>query len=129
MRYMVLGFCEQTHPHCRGYACDDHIDEKCYTVLADAAFLAVAEPLLADIEHLAQVNLEATCAEWYANNPGQDECPLEGDEFVGLRWVTHSTYDGADDCSWLSSSTEVLKLLAELCCDLGGAVADVPIIV
>jgi len=127
-RYLYLAFCEQTHPRCQGYACDDHIDKQCYTVLADDAFLARAMTLIEQIDERAQENLNATCEEWQANHLPGTECLMEGDEFVGLRWLEHSIHDGAgcerERC--LTLQDEVLQLLAEMCTYFGGS--DTPTI-
>lgn len=87
MLHRSIAFCEQTHGCCQGFACDDHISKECYTVPVTEAENAEITELVSKIEAIYQKELDAACDEWHCNNPDDEECLCEGEEFIGLAWV------------------------------------------
>jgi len=88
-----IALCEQTHPRCQGFACDDHIDKRCYVVTPDATQAARIDSLLQRIDEKAEQDMRRREAEWQEQHPGE-ECTGEGEEFVGATWVEHQKVEG-----------------------------------
>lgn len=110
MKILRLTFSEQTHPHCQGFACDDHIDTSCHLTPASEEFLTKATPLLTQIEQLHLARTNELCEKWLKDHPESKECTCEGEEFVGLRWVHYRE----DDVRTLLDATSNDIILAEL---------------
>lgn len=116
MRTTVISICQQTHPRCRGYACDDHIDQHCYSVILSPELEDKICEEIQRIEEQAQKALDRAIEEWRANNPDEEECLCEGDEFVGLVWaeMTGITETSNPPSHYDTTSTQILEILQQV---------------
>lgn len=127
MRKIHVSICEQTHAECQGFCCDDHIDKACYTLLATEEETAQLRAVHQEIDRLYQADLDDRLEEWHKNNPDEDECCCEGDEFIGCRWTDWSDYDATTLNDYTSAEPqEMLQILTDLLADLKEQYDDEP---
>jgi len=114
MRIITIAICEQTHPECRGYACDDHVNKECYTVILSPEYEEAILKEIARIESESERTLSNLMSIWQENNP-DDECLCEGEEFVGHVWIeTQGILEVKTPESYYKTSGEMLEILKQV---------------
>ncbi|MBW2672170.1 MAG: hypothetical protein JRD89_01980 [Deltaproteobacteria bacterium] len=116
MRTTVISICEQTHPCPRGYACDDHIDAHCYSVILSPELENEICEEIQRIEKEAEEVQEKLVEVWFANNPDEKECSYEGEEFVGSVWaeMTAITEVSNPPSHYDTTSETILEILKQV---------------